>query len=172
MFLATGWLSTEAAYIVVPIFTLFLGILIGYLAQQSGFCSIGGIRDLFLFKHTRLFFGYLSLFGSAFISYAFFSWIAQDAFPGFFWAAQGDVLKPIPGAPPGLSNLAYIILAVIGGFGLGLIGVLLGGCPLRQTVMGFEGNLKSVFFIIGMVVGGILFHLFVSPWIVSLMIGV
>ncbi|RLI63086.1 MAG: hypothetical protein DRO88_10795, partial [Promethearchaeia archaeon] len=53
--------------IMVPIFTLFMGIIIGYLAQQSGFCSIGGMRDLFLFKQTRLFFGYMTLITSAFI---------------------------------------------------------------------------------------------------------
>lgn len=165
---ATGWLSMEMAWIFVPIFTLLLGLLIGYLAQQSGFCSIGGMRDLFLFKHTRLFFGYLALIASAFASYLVFSFIIEGAFPGFFWTSEHDLFQPIPGAPGGLANWAYVVLAIIGGFGMGLLGVLLGGCPLRQTVMGFEGNLKSIFFIVGMAVGAILFHLFIAGWVVSI----
>ena len=164
----TGWLSAEAAYIAVPIVTLVLGLIIGYLAQQSGFCSIGGLRDLFLFKHTRLFFGYLALILSAFVSYFIFSLIWSEAFPNFFWAIEKGVFVPIPGAPGGLSNWAYIILAIIGGFGLGILGVVLGGCPLRQTVMGFEGNIKSLFFIAGMVVGSVFFHLWIADWVVSL----
>lgn len=169
MIFQSGWLPAEAAYIIVPIFTLILGFLIGYLAQQSGFCSIGGMRDLFLFKHTRLFFGYLALILSAFVSYLVFSWITKAAFPNFFWAAnQENIFTPIPGAPGGLSNGGYIILAIIGGFGMGLLGVLLGGCPLRQTVMGFEGNIKSIFFVVGMMVGAILFHSFIASWVVGL----
>ncbi len=168
--IAEGWLTAEQAYWAIPVFTLILGLLIGFLAQRSGFCSIGGMRDLFLFKHTRLFFGYLSLIGSAFISYAIFaSVLMPDAFPNWPWfGTQDSVFTPIPGAPGGLQNTDYIILAVIGGFMMGLLGVLLGGCPLRQTVMGFEGNLKSIFFIVGMCVGAILFHAYISPWVVSL----
>ncbi len=163
-----GLLSAEAAYIAVPIVTLILGLIIGYLAQQSGFCSIGGMRDLFLFKHTRLFFGYLALILSSFVSYLIFSFIWTGAFPNFFWAIKKGFLTPIPGAPGGLSNWAYAILAIIGGFGLGLLGVLLGGCPLRQTVMGFEGNIKSIFFVVGMMVGAVIFHLVVAGWVISL----
>ena len=154
--------------IMVPIFTLFMGIVIGYLAQQSGFCSIGGMRDLFLFKQTRLFFGYTTLIASAFIGYLIFSLILKSAFPNFYWAANKGFFTPIPGAPGGLENWVYIILAIIGGFGLGLLGVMVGGCPLRQIVMAFEGSVKSLYFILGMMVGAILFHLFIAPWVVSL----
>ena len=51
---------------------------------------------------------------------------------------------------------------------MGLLGVFLGGCPLRQMVMASEGNLKSVFFILGFAVGAILFHAFISAWVVGL----
>jgi hypothetical protein len=145
--------------LVLPIITLILGFVIGYLAQRSGFCSIGGLRDLFMFKHTRLFFGYLALIGGAFIGYFIFWAIIPTAFPNFYWIAnQTDPLTPIPGAPGGLSNLSYVILAIIGGFGMGFIGVLLGGCPLRQIVMTSEGNLKSLFFVAGTIAGAIIFH--------------
>ncbi|MBD3254606.1 MAG: YeeE/YedE family protein [Candidatus Lokiarchaeota archaeon] len=163
--MATGWLIFEIAIIVVPIFTLFLGVLIGYLAQRSGFCSIGGMRDLMMFKHTRLFIGYLALIGGGFLGYLIFWLIAPMAFPGFFWAfTASNPLQPVPGAPPNLIIVGYLILAIIGGFGMGLLGVLLGGCPLRQTVMGSEGNLRSISYVVGMLIGAVIFHL----WIVSL----
>ena len=153
------------AALALPLITLIFGLIIGYLAQRSGFCSIGGMRDLFMFKHTRLFFGYLALIGGAFIGYFLFWLIVPVAFPNFYWVAnQADLLTPIPGAPGGLTNLSYVFLAIIGGFGMGFVGVLLGGCPLRQIVMTSEGNLKSMFFVAGLIVGSVIFH----AWIIKL----
>ena len=157
--MADGFLVAASATLIVPIITLALGLIIGYLAQRSGFCSIGGMRDLMMFKHTRLFFGYLALIGGALIGYAIFWLIIPSAFPNFYWAGtQG--FTPIPGAPGGLLVGSYIILAVIGGFGMGLLGVLLGGCPLRQIVMSSEGSRNSLFFVIGLIVGAVIFHAF------------
>jgi uncharacterized membrane protein YedE/YeeE len=167
--MAEGFLVASAAILIIPLVTLALGLLIGYLAQRSGFCSIGGMRDLMMFKHTRLFFGYLALIGGGFLGYLLFWAIIPSAFPNFFWAAtQSDPFKPIPGAPGGLSIFSYVILAIIGGFGMGFVGVLLGGCPLRQLVMGTEGNLRSVFYILGLAVGAIIFH----AWVVQLVVGI
>jgi len=65
--MATGILPAETAIYAVPLVTLLLGILIGYLAQRSGFCSIGGFRDYFLFRHTRILSGYLALIVFSFL---------------------------------------------------------------------------------------------------------
>jgi uncharacterized membrane protein YedE/YeeE len=165
--MADGFLTASTAIIIIPLLTLALGTLIGYMAQRSGFCSIGGMRDLMMFKHTRLFFGYLALIGGGFLGYFLFWIIIPSAFPNFFWSlTQSNPLTPIPGAPGGLSILSYVILAIIGGFGMGLIGVLLGGCPLRQIIMGTEGNLRSIFFILGLAVGAIIFH----AWVIKLVV--
>ncbi|MFW9989323.1 MAG: YeeE/YedE thiosulfate transporter family protein [Candidatus Odinarchaeota archaeon] len=159
--MADGFIAAAAATALIPIITLLLGLIIGYLAQRSGFCSIGGMRDLMMFKHTRLFFGYLALIAGGFIGYLIFWAIIPLAFPGFYWTATAsNPFQPIPGAPGGLTISSYIILAIIGGLGMGLFGVLLGGCPLRQIIMSTEGNLKSVFFIIGLIIGSIIFHAF------------
>lgn len=164
-----GILAKEVAVIVFPFATLVLGLIIGYLAQRSGFCSIGGFRDLFMFKHTRLFFGYLALILSAAASYLIFSLIIPEAFPTYpkFLTADNP-WAPVPGAPAGLPIWGYVVITIIGGVGMGLLGVFLGGCPLRQMVMASEGNLKSVFFILGFAVGAILFHAFISAWVVGL----
>ena len=165
-----GWLSKNVAIIAVPIVTLLLGLLIGWLGQRSGFCSIGGFRDFFMFKHTRLLYGYLALIGGAFVGYLVFWLITPSAFENFFWLV-GKGLMPVPGAPANLTVVAYIVLAIIGGIAVGLIGVLLGGCPLRQVVMTSEGNIKSLWFVIGMCIGAVVFAAWVSGWAVALLKG-
>jgi uncharacterized membrane protein YedE/YeeE len=165
---AAGWLSKDVAVIAVPIVTLFLGLLIGWLGQRSGFCSIGGFRDFFMFKHTRLLYGYLALIIGGFIGYLLFSLITPTAFEGFFWLLKKG-LMPVPGAPANLTVMAYIVLAIVGGIAVGLIGVLLGGCPLRQVVMTSEGNLKSLCFVVGMCIGAVVFAAWMSGWGVALL---
>ncbi len=168
---ATGWLSKDVAIIAVPIVTLLLGLLIGWLGQRSGFCSIGGFRDFFMFRHTRLLYGYLALIVGGFIGYLVFWLITPSAFEHFFWLLTSG-FTPVPGAPAGLSVTAYVILAVIGGIAIGLIGVLLGGCPLRQCVMTAEGNIKSLCFVIGMCIGAVVFSLWISGWAVAILKGI
>lgn len=167
----SGWLTKETAVIAVPIITIIFGGLVGYLAQRSGFCSIGGIRDYFLFKHTRLLKGYIALIIGAFAGFLIFWLITPAAFEHFPWVLTSG-LSPVPGAPAGLQNAAYIILAVIGGLGVGIIGVLLGGCPLRQLTMTSEGNLKALFFVIGMCIGSVIFTALLQGWIISVMKGI
>jgi uncharacterized membrane protein YedE/YeeE len=170
--MAAGWLSKQVAVIAVPFITLLFGILIGYLAQRSGFCSIGGFRDFFMFRHTRLLFGFVALIIGAFAGYLVFWMITPAAFEHFAWALASGFLSPVPGAPAGLPDAAYVLLAVIGGIGVGIVGVLLGGCPLRQLTMTSEGNMKALFFVIGMCIGAVVFTALVSGWVVAVLKGI
>lgn len=165
---AAGWLSKDVAIIAVPIVTLAFGLLIGWLAQRSGFCSIGGFRDFFMFRHTRLLYGYIALIVGAFVGYLVFWLITPSAFTNFFWLLHNG-LMPVPGAPANLTVPAYIVLAIIGGIAVGIIGVLLGGCPLRQVVMTSEGNMKSLVFVIGMCIGAVIFTAWISGWGVTIL---
>lgn len=167
--MATGILPKEVAVFFVPIVTLLLGLLIGYLAQRSGYCSIGGFRDYFLFRHTRLLSGYLTLIVAAFVGYLIFWFLAPAAMEHFFWAFTSGPATPVPGAPGGLNSAAYLIFSIVPGFLVGFIAVLLGGCPIRLTVMASEGNYKAAWFFIGMCAGSILFAALVSGWVVALM---
>lgn len=170
--MADGWIAVEIAVYLVPVVTLLLGLLIGWLAQRSGFCSIGGFRDLLLFKQTRLFIGFLALIGGSFLGYLVFSMIIPSAFPSFPVVVESG-FTALPGAPAVASIYSTLILAIIGGFGMGLLGVLLGGCPLRQLIMSMEGSVKSLFFFVGTLIGAITFHLIWSGpylnWLVEIM---
>jgi len=162
-----GWLAANIAVYLVPISTLIIGFVVGYMAQRSGFCSIGGFRDLLLFKQTRLFIGYLALIGGAALGYFIFSLIIPVAFPTYPKVVTGG-FAALPGAPNAASVYGVLAMAVVGGIGLGLLGVLLGGCPLRQIVMSSEGNLNSIFFIIGLCVGVIIFYMFIVANLVNI----
>ncbi|HVN65332.1 MAG TPA: YeeE/YedE thiosulfate transporter family protein [Methanomicrobiales archaeon] len=170
--MATGWLPKETAVIAIPVVTLAAGALIGWFTQRSGFCSVGGIRDLILLRQTRLLTGFLALVIGAFIGFTVLSFLSPAAFEHFFWATKSGLLIPVPGAPAGLSAGAYILLAVLGGIGVGVTGVLLGGCPLRQVTMTSEGNVKSLSFVVGMGIGAVVYTAYVSAWVVSLLKGI
>ena len=75
----------------------------------------------------------------------------------------------MPGAPVGLNAVAYLLFAIVPGFLVGIIAVLLGGCPIRQTVMASEGNYKAAWFFLGMCVGSIIFAAFISGWVIAVM---
>lgn len=167
--MATGILPKEAAVFFVPVVTLVLGLLIGYLAQRSGYCSIGGFRDYFLFRHTRLLSGYVTLIVASFAGYFIFWLLTPASMEHFFWAVTSGPATPIPGAPAGLDTTAYLIFSIVPGFLVGFIAVLLGGCPIRLTVMASEGNYKAAWFLVGMCVGSILFAAIVSGLAVGFM---
>ncbi len=150
--------------------TLAAGIIIGYLAQRSRMCFVGGIRDYVLVKDTHLLkapaaflIGAVAIFG---ISYLFAS------VPKWPWFVTGGLL-PIAGAP--LSTVAatpiwvHVLIAVIGGLGIGLFSVFAGGCPLRQHVMASEGDKSSMAYLAGFYIGAVVFTVVVLPWIVQVL---
>ena len=167
--MAAGWISKELALVLVPFITLVSGCIIGYFAQKTGFCAIGGFRDYIMFRHTRLLNGFIAMIVSAIVAFFIFHMITPMAFENFPWMVTKGVLSAVPGAPADLSQIAYIILALIGGIGMGVIGVYVGGCPLRQFVMTAEGSMKSLWFVIGMAVGSVVFYLVTAGFVVGLM---
>lgn len=166
---AVGILPNDIAIFAVPVVTLMLGLLIGYFAQRSGYCSIGGFRDYFLFRHTRLLSGYITLILASFLGYLLFWFITPEAMDGFFWATTNGLFTAIPGAPGDLNLAAYFLFAIFPGFFVGLICVFLGGCPIRLTVMASEGNYKAAWFFVGMALGSIIFAAWVSGAVVIMM---
>ncbi|HJJ48698.1 MAG TPA: YeeE/YedE thiosulfate transporter family protein [Methanocorpusculum sp.] len=144
---------------IVPVATLVLGLIIGWLGQRTGFCSIGGIRDFILFRQTRLLKGFIALIVSAFVFYLL-GWLLCPAAYGDFFFVINKGFAAIGGAPAGISITATVICMIVGGIVVGILGTLLGGCPLRQLVMTSEGNVKSGFFFIGLLIGAVVFSAF------------
>lgn len=121
--------------------SLAAGLIVGALAQKSRLCTVGGIRDMILFRDSNLLLGLLAILSVSFIANLFFGYFK----PGF-------IGQPIAHTD-GLWNF----------LGMALVGwgsVLLGGCPMRQLVLSGEGNTDSVVSIMGLLVGAGISHNF------------
>jgi YedE family putative selenium metabolism protein len=120
--------------------SLAAGLGIGFLAQRSRFCFVGGLRDFILIKDSHLFQGFAAFF--------VFCLIANLLLGQF-----------MPGAHPiaHTNHLASLLAMVVVGFG----SVLLGGCPFRQIILSGQGNSDSGVSVLGFLVGAALSHNFI-----------
>jgi YedE family putative selenium metabolism protein len=137
--------------------SLAVGLFIGFLAQRTRFCTMGGWRDLILVKDSYLFLGLLGLFlGVLITNYVvgnFGTGTLLGADVSYHW---GFTKQPI--ALPGVDSTGaarYLdYLWDFGGLALvGLAAALAGGCPLRQLVMSGEGDTDAGITVFGMIVG-------------------
>lgn len=121
--------------------SLAAGLLIGFLAQRSRFCTVGALRDAVLLRDNHLLYGVLSL-----IVVAFLTNLALGQFkPGF------------ESQPVSHTN----ILWNFGGMMLsGLAFTLAGGCPGRQIFLSGEGDGDAAIFVFGMLAGAAIAHTF------------
>jgi hypothetical protein len=118
-----------------PLFvSLLAGLAIGVVAQRSRFCSVGGIRDSILIKRYDLLFGVIGLvIGATVVNLIFGQYnLGFEGQP----VAHNDIL----------GNIGAMIIAA-------LAAVMLGGCPMRQMIMGAEGDADGAAAVIGMIVG-------------------
>lgn len=121
--------------------SLIAGLIVGGIAQRSRFCTVGGIRDAFLFRDFNLLIGFVTVI----IVVAVGNMTAGSFNLGF-------EAQPIAHTD-GLWNFLGMAL-------VGFASVLLGGCPLRQLILSGEGNIDSVITVIGMIAGAAFAHNF------------
>lgn len=121
--------------------SLAAGLIVGSLAQRTRLCMAGGIRDLFLFKDPTLMLGSAAVLVVALI----------------LNLATGSFKLGFTGQPIAHTQWLWNFL------GMGLVGygsVLLGGCPLRQTILAGEGNSDSAVTVLGFLAGAAVSHNF------------
>lgn len=121
--------------------SLAAGLIVGALAQRTRLCTVGGIRDLILFKDWYLISGFIAIIATALVG---------NIILGQF--KLGFAGQPIAHTD-GVWNFLGMALA---GFG----SVLLGGCPLRQLILASEGNTDSVITVLGLITGAAFAHNF------------
>ena len=144
--------------------TLIGGIIIGYLAQRARMCFIGGVRDYILARDTHLLKAPAAFLVGAVAVFAIASLFVSV--PTWPWSLTKGLI-PIPGAPLAASAAAptydHIVLAILGGLGIGVFAVFAGGCPLRQHVMASEGDKSSMLFLLGFYFAAVVFVAFILP---------
>ena len=121
--------------------SLAVGLVIGFVAQRSRFCTMGAIRDLILFRHTHLLSGVI-----AFVVAAFAMNLVLGQFkPGFEGQPVAHTMS--------LWNFGGMVLA-------GFAFALAGGCPGRQVFLAGEGDGDATVFVLGMGAGASFSHNF------------
>jgi YedE family putative selenium metabolism protein len=122
--------------------SLGAGLIIGFLAQRTRFCTMGSIRDVILMGDTHLITGVGALVVVATLTNII---LGQFNAPAFFG-------QPIAHSQH-LWNFLGMVLA-------GLAFALAGGCPGRQLFLSGEGDGDAAVFVLGMIVGAGLAHNF------------
>ncbi len=121
--------------------SLLAGLVVGFFAQRTRFCTMGAIRDLILFRNPHLFLGIVSLLVFAFLT----NLILGQFHPGFQKQPVAHTMH--------VWNFLGMLLA-------GLAFTLAGGCPGRQLFMAGEGDGDAAVFVFGMIVGAAFAHNF------------
>ncbi|MCU0612418.1 MAG: YedE family putative selenium transporter [Candidatus Eisenbacteria bacterium] len=120
---------------------LAAGLLIGFLAQRTRFCTMGAIRDVILMRDAHL----LSGMGTLIVVAAIMNLIL------------GQTRLGVAGQPVAHSshvwNFAGMMLS-------GLAFALAGGCPGRQLFLAGEGDGDAAVFVVGMITGAAFSHNF------------
>jgi YedE family putative selenium metabolism protein len=118
-----------------------IALAVGFFAQRSRFCTIGGIRDTILIRDFHLLLGVGALIAAAFVTNLIFGQFEAGfedqpvAHHDYFWNYMGMVLA-------------------------GLAFALAGGCPGRQLILSGEGDADAGVFVLGMVAGAAFSHNF------------
>ncbi len=127
------------------------GLVIGFLAQRTRFCTVGGIRDAILMRDFHLLSGV-----AAFLVAAFVMNVVYGQFhPGFTRGVSdaGEIINQPAAHTTHWLNFGGMILA-------GLSFTLAGGCPGRQVFLSGEGDGDAGLFVLGMLTGAAVAHNF------------
>lgn len=127
--------------------SLGVGLLVGFMAQRTRMCTVGGWRDIFLARDFYLFLGLVGIvIGALVTNYAVGNFGASGI---YHW---GFTNQPIAHNDH-VWNFMGMVLA-------GLCFTLLGGCPMRQMILSGEGDIDAGVTFMGMLVGGGFAHNF------------
>lgn len=121
--------------------SLGLGLVAGFIAQRSRFCTMGSFRDLLLFNQWHLMLGLGAMLVAAFVMNMAFGTFK----PGF------------EGQPVAHTQDFWNFMGMVTA---GLAFALAGGCPGRQLFLAGEGDNDAAVFALGLIVGAAMAHNF------------
>lgn len=123
------------------IISLIAGLVVGTILQRTRLCTAAGFRDAFLIKDYTPLMGLVGVIVGALIV----NLIAGNFNLGF------------EGQPVAHSNHLWNFLGMVL---VGLASVLLGGCPIRQTILSGEGDQDAAVTVLGLITGAAFCHNF------------
>lgn len=120
-----------------------IALFVGFFAQRTRFCTIGGIRDSIMIRDFHLLTGIIALLVAAFVANLIFDQFSAG------WDGQ-------PASMPSKFYTWHFLGMVLAGLGF----TLAGGCPGRQLILSGEGDADATVFVLGMVAGAAFSHNF------------
>ena len=154
--------SGPGAQFVNPWLGVVLGIVVGFIAQRTRFCSIGGWRDIFLAKDFYLFSGLAAfIIGALATNYI----VGNFTTGGLLSSPHGDIVYhwgftkqaialPYTNIEGGASAFSQYIWTFLSFSLVGLAATQMGGCPLRNIVLAGEGDTDAGVSVLGYIAGG------------------
>ena len=164
---------------------LGIGMLTGFLAQRSRMCFVAGFRDWLLVRDTELLLGLFSFLATVWLatSLAYALGLLHQGMPEYgelevhTAAAVGSgvrllnlrelrLLGTAQQAVP-LASLAnrFLYASLTGGWVIGLVSVLAGGCVLRQHVLAVQGGRNAWMFLAGFYAAVPLYYLLLARFL-------
>jgi YedE family putative selenium metabolism protein len=131
--------------------SLGAGLIIGFIAQRTRFCTMGAIRDVILMNDWHLASGIIALVIAAFGA----NLLLGQFHPGFTLGVDeaGKLINQPAAHTVWYLNFGGMVLA-------GLSFALAGGCPGRQIFLTGEGDGDAGVFVLGMLTGAAISHNF------------
>ena len=138
---------------VAAVASLVVGIVVGFVAQRSRMCFVGGIRDWILVRDTFLLKGLVGFALTAWVLFPVSALLGGEPADGF--------AAPV---------LEAVLFTVAGGFLVGSVSIFANGCPLRQHVLAAQGDGGAMVYLAGFFSGAIVFHTVVGPVLGTLLL--
>jgi len=157
-----------------------VSIVIGFLAQRSRMCFVGGIRDYILVRDKELLFGLFAFLVTIFfLTSVFYALnLLKAGFPQYGEIDIDTVIKRFNlsfyrlryldgflekrqggGRFSNILASGFIYVTFSGGLLLGTISTLAGGCAMRQHVLFAQGRLDSLYYLIGFYCAVVFYYL-------------
>jgi len=160
-----------------------IGIVVGFLAQRSRMCFVAGFRDYLLVRDKELLLGLFTFLVTIWMltSILYSMNILKKGIPEY-----GDIVVKsqveiamiglnirslkVLGDGSGISSLMnnFIILSLGGGWLMGILSTFVGGCVLRQHVLFAQGNMDSLYYIIGFYSAVLVYYNVLARFLVTL----
>lgn len=123
--------------------SLVLGAVVGIVLQRTRICTAGGFRDAILIRDTHFLWGLIGIFVFALVGNLVLNFESFNI---------GFVGQPIAHNDHVWNFLGMTLV--------GLCSVLLGGCPIRQTILASQGDSDAGVTVFGLIVGAAFAHNF------------
>lgn len=160
-----------------------LGVVLGFLAQRSRMCFVAGLRDYLLVRDKELLLGVGTFIATIWMLTSIFyaTGLLQQGIPEHGsietrsllperitpndWIEnirQAQILggAGVSSAPSAPVVNRFLYVSLFGGWLLGVLSVLAGGCVLRQHILCAQGNRDALLYILGFYSAVVCYDLF------------